>query len=89
MNIVQKIVFSVPQTADQIIKEQKENKIQYLETAIEFYSKNFKTIKNIEDDKQIDLFKAATNATEGMEINYKITIEEWTIDDKNIKNIIF
>ena len=80
---------SVPQAADQMIKEKKENEIQYLETAVEFYSKDFKTIKNIEDEKPKDLFKAATKSNEGMGINDKITIKDCTIDDENNKTLKF
>ena len=47
----------VPQTADQMIKEKKENEIQYLETAVEFYSKDFKTIENIDLKQQQSLMR--------------------------------
>ena len=66
------------------MKEKKENYISYLETAI--HAEDFKTIKNIEGRKQTDLFKSATNAIESIEINDKITIEDWTIDDADDKN---
>ena len=79
--------FSVTPIVDQIIKEKKESEIQYLEITMELYSKDFKTIKNIEDEKQKDVFRAATNANEGMEINNKIAIDDWTIDDENNKRI--
>lgn len=59
-----------------MINGKKENEIQSLEAAMKFYSEDFKTIKNIEKEKQKDLFKGATKVNEGMEIKIPLIIME-------------
>ena len=75
----------MPQTVEEIKKEK--NDVEFLETAMEFYSEDLDTARNIKNEDQKEAFQAATNANEGVITNEKFTINDWVNKDEDDNRI--